>query len=649
MKQFALLVLFSLLICGTFAIAQEQPAPKPTAEELEKQKEEWTKNAFRLLDQVIDEAQSLRLNENRVRIHINAADLLWNRDQGRARSMFMIAGDAVAEMMRTPETTQRSAPNQMRRPSQLRQELVLTAARHDAPLAYQLLATTKPPVSTQTNDPRQQRPMINSEDNLEQNLLAAVAALDPKLAAQNADQMLEKGQFPSSISDVINRLRQQDHEAAAKLADKTVRRLQSTNLLSNTEAAMLSLALLNPGPRIPSTTDTAKETAPTSTRGPALDQSPYLDLLGWIIDSALKAPPPPTNARAGNNQRAARSGLPARNVRVISDGNVVETQPSQAQIEQGNARRMLSGLQRLLPQIDQNLPARAQTVRQKLTEMGFSNNNNRAGLGQALNSLQGVDITTESLMQAASSAPAPMQSRLYQQAAYKALEEGNIDRARQIAVDHLDTRQRDSVIQRIDFRELATKAEGARMEEVRQSLARMQSDNERIELLIQLANGVAPKNPKLQRQLLEEARQMTNKRATNYEHFEQQLRVAHAFAEVDPARTFEILDPGISHLNELLSAAALLSGFETNVFRDGELPLQGGSSLTSMVNRFGQEIALVARSDFERSETLAGRFQFPESRIMARLAIVQGLLGVKNRPQTNNVFRLGDNFSFSVP
>jgi hypothetical protein len=40
-------------------------------------------------------------------------------------------------------------------------------------------------------------------------------------------------------------------------------------------------------------------------------------------------------------------------------------------------------------------------------------------------------------------------------------------------------------------------------------------------------------------------------------------------------------------------------------------------------------LAQLARLDFERSETLAGRFQFPEPRIMARLAIVQGLLGVK--------------------
>ena len=95
-----------------------------------------------------------------------------------------------------------------------------------------------------------------------------------------------------------------------------------------------------------------------------------------------------------------------------------------------------------------------------------------------------------------------------------------------------------------------------------------------------------------------------------YEHFEQQLRVARAFAAFDPARSFEVLDPGISQLNELLAAAAVLSGFEINMFRDGEMAMQGGNGLTNMVNRFGQELAELARSDFERSETLAGRFQF---------------------------------------
>ena len=646
MKLLARSILLSLIACTTVVMGQEQPTATPSAEELEAQKAEQKKNAYRLLDQVLDEAQSLRLPENRVRIQINAADVLWERDQARARSLFTLAADAVAEMNRTVDTARRGGPNQNRRPSQLRQELVLSAARHDAQLAYQLLATTKPS-ATPTADTRLQPPMANADDNLEQNLLAAVAALDPKLAAQNAEQMLEKGQFPTSVSDVINHLRQQDQEAATKLADKTVKRLQSANLLTSTEAEMLALRLLNPGPRVQTTSTAAADVkAAPQARGPVLDQSMYVDLLGSVIDAALKATPGAQNNQRAGNPRAARQQA----VTVFRDGTratvvpATPSQPTDAQVEQQNARRLLSGLQRLMPQIDQHLPGRVQAVRQKFTEMGIGENP-RNQLGQALNAIQSPNATAESIMQAAASAPPQLQSRLYQQAAFKALEEGNADRARQIATSHLDARMRDVVIQRIDFRELATKADATRLEEVRESLARLTSDNERVELILQLAAGVNAKNPKLARQLLEEARQITNKRATNYDHFEQQLKVANAFAVIEPARAFEVLDPGIIHLNELLSAAALLSGFETNVFRDGELPLQGGSNLTNMVNRFGQVIALLAKEDFARSETLAGRFQFPESRIMARMSIVQGLLGVKPRQQNNTGFRLAENFA----
>jgi hypothetical protein len=194
-------------------------------------------------------------------------------------------------------------------------------------------------------------------------------------------------------------------------------------------------------------------------------------------------------------------------------------------------------------------------------------------------------------------------------------------------------------MKRIDFREMTKKAEAARIEDVRQAAARLQSDNEKLDLLLQVANDTQKSNPKLALQVLEDARQLTNHRATGYDHFEQQLKVAHAFASVDPARSFEVIDPGISHINELLSAAVLLSGFEMNMFRDGEMAIQNGNGLTSTINRFGQELALLARSDFERSEALAGRFQFPEARIMARMAIVQGLLGT--RPVSGNTRLFG--------
>jgi len=637
MKKLIILAL-SLALCFLFTasvVAQDQqpsPQPSPSTEEQEKAKAEREKNAYRLLDQVIDEVQSLRLVENRARIQINVADMLWDQNQGRARGLFATAAEGIAELNRAPETNTINnrrfqvgpdggnfgpVPQQNMRVYQLRQELVLTAARHDAALAYQLLAATKPPAPAQpvTADARAPRPIVTSEENLEQVLLGRIAGLDPKLAAQNAEQMMDKGQFPSTLPQVINQLYKQDADAADKLADKTVKKIQASNILSKPETSGLIQGLLMAGPR---PAGDGKNDVQNTSRPAVLGQSAYVDLLSTVVDAALKATP-----SAQNNQRA---GGPANVRRGPGQVNTPPVQLTDAQIEQNNARRLLGGLQSTLPMIDQYLPSKASLVRQKLTEMGM--NGPTMNIAQTFSGLQG-NMTTDSLLQAAATAPQQLQARMYQQAAYKAIEEGDTDRARQIANDHLSTTARDTVMQRIDFREMAKKADGARIDEIRQSVLRLQTDNEKLDLLIQVAGDVQKSNPKLAVQVLEDAKQIVNHRATSYDNFEQQLKVAHAFASVDPVRSFETMEPGISQLNELLQAASVLSGFEISMFRDGEMSMQGGNGLTATISRFGQELAVLAQNDFERSETLAGRFQFTEPRIMARLAIVQGLLGVK--------------------
>ena len=628
MKRLLVLTLALGLFCFS-VLAQDQPAspqPSPSAEDQEKEKAAREANAYRLLDQIVDEAQSLHLAENRVRVQIMGADLLWDRNQGRARSLFSMAAEGVAELGRTQAAASPRRVNNMLVPNgagplrsfQLRQELVLTAAKHDAPLAYQLLAITKPPTPPTTDDVRGPRAAMTSDDGLEQALLSRVAALDPKLAGQNAEQMLDKGQFPFTLPQVIDQLARQDPDAATKLADKAIKRLQSTNLLGNPQAGTLINTLLMSGPR-PAGDAASKQPAPQGNWPAVLDQSAYVDLLSTVIDAAMKATP----ANQNNQRVIVRPGMGRPNPPApLTD----------AQTELMNARRLLVEVQGLLPMIDQYLPGKASAVRQKMTEMGMPS-------GPTMQMLNGQnEPTIDALVQAAASAPQQMQARMYQQAAYRALDEGDTDRARQIATDHLQSTVRDAVMQRIDFRELSKKAETARIEEVRQTVARLQSDNEKLDLLLQVANDTQKSNPKLALQVLEDARQLTNHRATGYDHFEQQLKVAHAFADVDPARSFEVLDPGISQLNELLSAAAVLSGFEINMFRDGEMTIVGGSGLTSTIGRYGQELALLARTDFERSEALSGRFQFPEARILARMAIVNGLLGTKSTPGNVNFF-----------
>lgn len=337
-----------------------------------------------------------------------------------------------------------------------------------------------------------------------------------------------------------------------------------------------------------------------------------------VIDAALKATPAPANQRSANQGRGRgpNAGRQANTQTTLSD----------AEIEQNNARQLLRGVQSLLPRIDQYLPDRAQSVRSKVTEVGIGNNQ-RNQVGQVMATLQ--QGNADSLMAAAPAAPAQLQPRIYQQAAVKALDEGNVDRAREIATDHLDSTARAAVLQMIDFRQMADKVENIRIEDVRQTLAGLSSDSQRIDLLLQLAGAAEKKNAKLARQLLDEAQRLVNRPANSYQQMDAQIRVAQGFATLDPARSFQILEPGIMQLNELLSAAAVLNGFEVNVFKDGELPLQGGSGLGSMVTRYAQELAILAKSDFERAQTLVNRFQLPEPRIQARLAIAQGLL----RPQ----------------
>jgi hypothetical protein len=303
---------------------------------------------------------------------------------------------------------------------------------------------------------------------------------------------------------------------------------------------------------------------------------------------------------------------------------------------------LLRGLQGMLTQIDQVLPERGQAVRQKLTELGMGNNA-MADFGNQMRNVMQQGGDSETLANAASSAPGPIQASLYQEAARRAIDEGNTDRALQIATEHLDERERNSITQAIDFKKLTANASAEKLGEIRQKLAALPSDSDRVKYLADLAVATQKDNPKLALKFAEDARTLVSKRATDYRDLENQLRVAEIFASIDPKKSFEVLEPGIAQLNELLAAAQILNGFEVEVFRDGELPLQGGSELAGMVSRYGQQLASLAKLDFEHAQITAEKFQLAEPRLMTKLSIVQAAFGVRPSGMDGRRF---DNFRF---
>jgi hypothetical protein len=163
-----------------------------------------------------------------------------------------------------------------------------------------------------------------------------------------------------------------------------------------------------------------------------------------------------------------------------------------------------------------------------MVELGMNPDQRRGGQFGSL--LQQAD--SQGLIAAAATAPAAAQPRLYQQAALKALEEGNIDGARQIANEHLDASLKASVLQTIDLQVMARTATAEKIDEIRQTVGRLKTEDERIKTLLQLAGSAGKQNEKLARDLLEDARIIVARRPSTYPQFDTQLRVARAFSSL---------------------------------------------------------------------------------------------------------------------
>src|SRR5436190_2533547 len=127
MKKFAhylSIVILAIFLGATVPLQAQTPsAPAATDstqtdEEKQKEKEALEKKAAALLEQILSEVQLLKLPENRIRVQIAAGDLLWKRNEARARSMFSMATDGLTDLIRNGDGKSRGIS------TQLRQELV---------------------------------------------------------------------------------------------------------------------------------------------------------------------------------------------------------------------------------------------------------------------------------------------------------------------------------------------------------------------------------------------------------------------------------------------------------------------------------------------------------------------------------------------
>lgn len=587
--------LILLLLISLPAPAQSPPDDKEKKDrEAAEKKEAVEKKALALVDETVKEIASLRLADNRIRMFALAGDVLWEKDEKRARVLFKQAMSGFADIPEPALTnpsdhlamTQNVTLMQYR--AQLRQEIVQMIARRDAKLARDFLRETKRGATNPGG--------YDEEIQWELSLASQIATTEPKQALQIAEDSLEKG-LSHELVGLYFKLKPKEGEAAEKLLSGIMKKLKSTDLVEDTMSAGFAFALLQAAFRPEQQgSDEAESRTATKTAKPVMDERVLRELVDMLTLAALR--------------------------------EKTDSEDTEDDYDDEQYPMLLMQLQAVMGDLEKYAPARAAALKKKMSDLKIKVRPENKALQELEEVVGSGDV--ETIVKAAAKTPEEFRDQVYQHAAMKALEEGDTDRARQIVNEHIQEPQRASLLNAVEQRAILREAERGKLGEAKTLLSHVPPEG-RAGLLVQAAAVLMGKgDKKVVIELLEEARSLFGAQAANSNELQTLLEIARIYAKVDPVRSFEIIEPAVDQFNTLIGAAAILDGFEYwRYFRDGELMAQPGGVMMSLVFQCAKDATELARTDFDRAKAVADRFQRAEVRLMARLHVAQGVLSAK--------------------
>src|SRR5262249_18199497 len=220
---------FVVLLVTPFASAQQvAETPDPTDTTVEKK-------ATALLDRVISRIDNLRNPDNRIAAWCAVADLLWSKDEKRARGLFENVTKEITSLIASIDFGDQQAYETVSSINSRRQEIVGRLAGHDPEMALKFLRATR---FSEGDGPAFG---ASFERNLELSLSRAVAAQDPDRALQIARESLSKG-LSYEIFGLLQELSQKDKSAAESLYESVINRIKDENFAS-IESANIALNL----------------------------------------------------------------------------------------------------------------------------------------------------------------------------------------------------------------------------------------------------------------------------------------------------------------------------------------------------------------------------------------------------------------------
>jgi hypothetical protein len=406
------------------------------------------------------------------------------------------------------------------------------------------------------------------ERSLRLELAAQEAEHNPRNALRLAEKDLQTpGDLPQELINLLSQISAKDPEAGTQLLHKIVARVRGTDL-SEDDNFNFALNLLN-------------SQASSLTNGAAPDET--LKTLADAVASAALNP---------------------------------EFSPTSLPILQGS-----------ISAFEQLAPGRVQALRQKVEEFTRTLNPEQKVWNQ-FNDAQASGDPNQ-LLAIAEQASEDARSNMYQQVAWQFANNGDLQRARQIAEKLTDPFQREQVLQQAIRQSAQNAANQGEFAAARQLAQEITPDEDRATILAQFAsNATVAKQPALAQEMLEEAAGLLVNRAAGAPAFAAQLQVALAFAHVKPSRAVPLLERSAGQLEQVLTAAVAVDAFlPYHSFEAGELILNNGFLCNALIRPYAEATAELANFDLPAARILADRLSLPEARLFAELLVARNALG----------------------
>lgn len=598
-RRFSGLVIVGILLLVTVAPTWAREQAKPQTPKPDKTAAH-VKQAVVLVDSILGVARGLKLPENRLRLQLSAANLLWEQDPTRAKAAMRAASDGLIAATNDLNAEDYDDYNRLQSLAGLRSTAIFEIAQRDPGTALDLLHGTRILAEKLYG-----ATYLQNESGLELSLAVQLAATDPQRTFDIASKSLDDS-TTDSLPGVIYSLYQVNPELGAKLATRFVDKMLSQRLLQSQTLGYTLTNFLNYAESSLNATE-AQADAPEggSARPPmvTLEQmrqlvSKMLDELGSLDDSRLSD---------GTNTAA------------IPLGSLLSSRPDF---------------------VEKWAPDRARDVAPILKQL----NDALGSAGYRFNPSEESDSTAQpsvdSLLDVANEAPTESREYSFQMAANQALQEGDVDRARQIASSSLSGVNRTAFLDNID-RTLAYQAiSNGNVSAARDAVSSMRNPAERTGMLIQLGTQMIDTDPRVAAQILAEADNGLGARAKDMNAFYLKLQLVQAMLKVNPTRAFSIQEECIDQLNGLLESAAGLEGFGYDrTYVDGELLLRSEGSLGALLEQSAENLTGLATLDFDRARLMASRYGRPEAQALAGLKVAGVvLLGQKGSSGVSDSF-----------